>query len=119
MARPNTDKPPKYAVLQRAALGLPGTREVHDRHGIWFNIGKKTFALYGAPSGRWIFRLPHDQIRMLVEAAPEIFTPMRNATMLWLYVDVDRLSDDELRGYVLAAWRHLAPKKLQASVAMK
>ncbi len=109
--------PPKYAQMKRFALGLPGTHEVPDRHGIWFNIGKKTFALYWQKGGKWILRLPHPQILMLIEADPEVFAPMRNATMLWLYVDVTKLDAKTLRGYVTAAWKYTAPKKLAKALA--
>ncbi len=111
-----TRKPPKYAFLKRVALDLPGTQEIHDRHGIWFNIGSKTFALFGDRTERWILRLPRHQVMMLVEAAPETFAPMRNATMLWAYVDVTKLDAKALRGYLEAAWRYTAPKKLQAQL---
>ena len=108
-------KPPKYAAIKRLALSLPGAIELSDRHGQWFNIGKKTFALFWAKSGRWILRLPHGQIMMLIEARPDSFAPMRSGAMLWLYTDVDALDASELRDYVTAAWRHTAPKKIVRS----
>jgi len=114
MPSPRIKTPPKYAFLKRVALALPGTREIHDRHGIWFNIGTKTFALYGNTSDKWILRLPKHQVTMLAEAAPDTFAPMRAGALLWAYVDVTKLGPKELRAYVEAAWRHLAPKKLQA-----
>ena len=107
---------PRLELIRRVALSLPGTREIQDRHGTWFNIGTKTFALYGQTSGKWILRLPHERIALLVEAAPDIFAPMRSGSLLWLYVDVTKLKPRELRAYVLAAWRHLATKKLQAQL---
>ena len=111
---PSRRAPPKYALLKKVALALPGTSEIIDRHGIWFNIGRKTFALCSDKEGRWILRLPKDQVTMLIEADPDVFAPMRTATMLWAYVDVTKLDADALRGYMTAAWRHLASKKLQA-----
>ena len=117
MATASDPKPPKYALMKKAALALPGTVEVIDRHGHWFNIGKKTFALYGMHSdGKWILRLPKDQVRMLSEADPDVFSPMIAGALLWAYVDVTKLNEKELRGYVTVAWRHLAPKKLQAQL---
>ncbi|MEI9996590.1 MAG: hypothetical protein WDM91_18475 [Rhizomicrobium sp.] len=115
MTAPRSKKPPKYALMQRLALALPGTQEIQDRHGTWFNIGSKTFALHGMRSDRWILRLPKEQVTMLVEAAPETFSPMRSGALLWAYVDVTKLGAGELRGYVEAAWRYTAPKKLQAA----
>ncbi|HEY0104814.1 MAG TPA: MmcQ/YjbR family DNA-binding protein [Rhizomicrobium sp.] len=113
---PNRRTPPKYAFLKRVALGLPGAVEVQDRHGRWFNIGKKTFALYEDTSERWILRLPHAQVTMLTEASPGIFAPMRNGALLWLHVDVAKLGPRDLRAYVTAAWRYTAPKKLAAQL---
>jgi hypothetical protein len=111
---PRIKKPPKYAAIRRLALALPGTHEETDRHGTWFNIGRKTFALYWAKSERWILRLPVPQVMMLIEARSETFSPMRTGSMLWAYVRVETLSTAELRDYVTAAWRYTAPKKLQS-----
>ena len=109
-----TKTPPKYAQIKRLALALPETREVEDRLGLWFNIGKKTFVLFSR-EGRWIFRLPHHQILMLIETRPETFAPMRAGALFWMYAEVEDLSADELRDYVRAAWRYTAPKKLVRS----
>jgi hypothetical protein len=110
-------EPPKYAFMKRTALALPGTAEVIDRHGTWFNIGKKTFALCSYRESRWILRLPKEQVRMLVEADPDMFAPMIAGALLWLYVDVTKLDAKTLRGYVEAAWRYTAPKTLVKSFA--
>jgi hypothetical protein len=113
-------KPPKYAFLKRVAMALPGAAEIIDRHGYWFNIGKKTFALYGMHGGgKWILRLPKDQVHMLCEADPDVFAPMISGALLWAYVDVTELDAAALRGYMTAAWRYTAPKKLQAHLEMK
>jgi hypothetical protein len=50
---------------------------------------------------------------MLAEADPDVFAPMISGALLWAYVDVEKLDAKALQGYVTAAWRHLAPKKLQ------
>ena len=113
MARASRIKtPPKYAAIKRLALSLPETHEVHDRLGMWFNIGKKTFVLFSTQVDRWIFRLPHHQILMLIETRPETFAPMRAGALFWLYADVEDLSAAELRDYVTAAWRYTVPKKI-------
>jgi hypothetical protein len=113
---PRAHTPPKYAFLKRVALALPGAVEVVDRHGHWFNIGKKSFALYGMNGNRWILRLPKDQVRMLCEADPDVFSPMIAGALLWAYVDVTKLDAKALHGYMTAAWRYTAPKKLQAQL---
>jgi hypothetical protein len=113
---PTAAKPPKYAFLRRVALALPGTVEIVDGHGIWFNIGTRTFALHGGRPGRWILRLPKDQVTMLTETNPDVFSPMRAGALLWAYVDVTKLDAETLRAYMTAAWRHAASKKLQAQL---
>ena len=111
MTKSRPKKPPRYALMKRLCLSLPGAVEIVDRHGPWFNFGKKTFALYWTKGGKWILKLPKHQVLMLVEARPEIFTPMRSGALLWAYVDVAKLSPSELRDYVSAAWRCIVPKK--------
>ena len=73
--------PPKYAVLKKIALSLPGAEEVWFHGHPWFNIGSKSFALFW--QGRWIFKLPKPQQMMLFDARPDTFTPMRAGRMIW------------------------------------
>jgi hypothetical protein len=105
-------KPPKYAAMKRLALSLPGASEQGHRHGPWFCVGKKAFALYWDKEERWILKLPRHQVMMLIEARPETFTAMHSGSMLWIYVDVNDLGASELRDYVTAAWRSVAPRKI-------
>ena len=104
--------PPKYALIKRLALTLPGTHEEKDRLGTWFNIGRKTFVLYSDNLQRWIFKLPHHQLHMLFDARPKTFAPMRSGALLWAFVRVEDLSAGELRDYITAAWRTIATKKV-------
>ena len=112
MAKTRIKKPPKYAVIKRLALSFPGASEQGHRHGPWFVVGKKVFALYCDKEELWIFKLPEHQVMMLVEARPEVFSPMKSGSMLWIYVDVEKLGRAELRDYLTAAWRTVAPKKI-------
>lgn len=112
MAKPRIKEPPKYAAIKRLALSFPGASEQGHRHGPWFVVGKKAFALYWDKEERWILKLPRHQVMMLIEARPEIFSPMHSGSMLWVYVDADALSPSELRDYLTAAWRSVAPKKI-------
>lgn len=109
-------KPPRYATIKRFALVLPDAHEVLTRHGFWFNVGTKTFALYWAKDERWIFKLPHDRQEILFEVRPETFAPMRAGRMLWSYVRVEHLATKELKELLIAAWGTVA-KRRRSSVS--
>jgi hypothetical protein len=110
---PEAAKAPKLAQIRKIALGFPGAHEVPDHVWPWFNVGKKTFALYHADRNRWIFKLPMAQQMMLFDTRPETFEPMRAGKLLWSYVRVEDLDAAELRDLLTAAWALVAPKKLQ------
>jgi hypothetical protein len=111
-------RPPKYALVQRIALSLPGVREEGHRHGPWFNIGKRPFALYWGKSASWMLRLPPEHVLLLV-AVGGVFRPMRNGSPFWIYIDVEQMDAAMMRDYVTAAWRHTAPKKLQEHIVVE
>jgi hypothetical protein len=106
-------RPPKYTTIAKLALALPGVHETYF-HGPWFKVGKKGFALWWNSTESWIFKLPHDQQRMLFDARPDTFSPMISGRLIWSYVEVENLSTAELRDFLESAWRNVAPKKLQA-----
>ena len=110
-------KPPKYAKIKSIALGFPGAHEVVWRGWPWFNVGKKTFALYSDKDKSWIFKLPHHQQMMLFDARPETFRPMIAGRLIWSFVRVENLDRAEMRDLLEAAWRMVAPKKLQQAHA--
>ena len=108
-------KPPKYAAIKKIALALPGAHEVLYG-GHWFNVGKKTFVLFGDNEQRWVFRLPKELELMLFETRPETFSPMIAGRLLWSFVEVKDLKGPELEHLITTAWRGVAPKKLQQSL---
>jgi len=110
--------PPKYAAIKKTALALPGAHEVLYG-GHWFNVGKKTFVLFGDKERRWIFKLPRDLELMLFETRPETFSPMIAGRLYWSYVDVQKLRQAELDHFITMAWRMVAPKKLQKELELK
>jgi hypothetical protein len=109
-------KPPKYAAIKRIALALPEAHEVLTRHGYWFNVGKKTFAVYWDKDGRWIFKLPHDRQEFLFEVRPETFTPFKAGAMLWSYVRVADLDGPELKELLTAAWSTVVKRSLAKEI---
>lgn len=114
--KPSPEAAPKVAQIRKIALSFPGTHEVPDHVWPWFNVGKKTFALYHADRNRWILKLPMAQQMMLFDTRPGTFTPMRAGKLLWSFVKVEDLDAGELRDLLKAAWSVVAPKKLQAAL---
>jgi hypothetical protein len=105
--------PPRAAFIRRVALSLPGASETFYK-GPRFGVGKKAFVHGWLNEKLWLLKLPHHQEMMLFETRPSIFTPMRSGPMLWCYADVAQLEADELRDLIVAAWRTVATKRLQA-----
>jgi hypothetical protein len=108
-------QPPKYALLKRLALALPGTSEEFSR-GFWFNVGSKTFVCFWIAEERWIMKLPKDRQMELFEVRPETFAPMTHGRLRWSYVKVEDLSAAELRDLITDAWRTVATRKLQSAL---
>lgn len=103
--------------IRRAALSLPEAVELNTDHGRWFNVGKKTFALYWARERRWIFKLPKARQDFLFEVRPQVFAPYRAGAMEWAYVDIAALTRGEAKALVTEAWTTIVPKKLSRTVA--
>lgn len=110
--------PPKYSAIRKIALALPGAHEVLYG-GHWFNVGKKTFMLFGDREQRWIFKLPRELELILFETRPETFSPMIAGKLFWSYVEVKNLRSSELKHLITTAWRCVAPKKLQNELTRK
>lgn len=100
------------ADIRRAALALPGAVELDSHGGSWFNVGKKTFVLYWAKDGRWIFKLPKPRQELLFEARPDVFQPYRAGAMVWSYVAIEELTRAEVASLVTDAWTTIVPKKI-------
>jgi hypothetical protein len=113
-ARPSPRAPnaPKLSAIRKIALGFPGASEVKFHAWPWFNVGRKTFALYHADEDRWIFKLPIAQQLMLFDARPETFAPMRSGRMVWSYVRVEDLDTQELHDLLKSAWTTVVPRKI-------
>lgn len=100
------------ADVRKVALALPGAVELNDHGGNWFNVGTRTFVLYGFPSERWIFKLPKPRQELLFEARPDVFQPYRAGGIRWSYVDIAKLTRAEVADYVTDAWTTIVPKKV-------
>lgn len=100
------------ADIRRAALALPGAREVEWYGAPGFNVGKKTFVCAWGREQRWIFKLPKPHQELLFEVRPEVFQPFRSGAMLWSYVAIEELTRAEAATLVTEAWSEVVPKKI-------
>ena len=96
--------------IRRAALPLPGVREV-DWHGEpFFQVGAKSFV------HRWqggtFMKLDKGHQELLFEARPDVFRPMIVGAMRWSRVEIADLDAEEVAGLVLEAWTQIVPKKV-------
>ena len=105
---------PRLALVRKVAGTLPGAHEVTDHDRPWFNVGRKSFALWSPRDACWILKLPKPLQAQLFEEQPETFVPMHAGAMVWSYVVVERLDDAELTQLLVAAWRTVALKRVQA-----
>ena len=96
--------------LRRLSLALPGAHEVTYKGEPWFNVGKKTFALYMRE--RAILKLDKGHQELLFEIRPEAFQKCPVATAFWSYVALEHLDERELGELVLEAWSQIVPKKV-------
>jgi hypothetical protein len=102
------------ADLRRFALALPGAHEVTYKGEPWFNVGRKTFALY--TRGRAILKLDKGHQELLFEVRPDTFAKCKVATVYWAWVDIARLDEAELGELVTEAWTQIVPKKLSRPI---
>ena len=96
--------------IRRAALPLPGARELDWLGQPAFQVGSKGFVHVW--KGGIFMKLESNHQELLFEARPEIFRPMIAGAMRWSWVEIDALDADELAELVLEAWTQVVPKKV-------
>ena len=122
------DAEPLLARVRPVCLALP---EVVERlsHGTpcWFVRGKKTFVMFadrthGDPHvALWAAAPPGVAAELIAAEPARFFRPPYVGHRGWvgLRLDLtgeDALDDDEMRGLVTDAYRHIAPRTLSARV---
>jgi hypothetical protein len=98
--------------LRRIALSLPEAYEQDHFGGPSFRVAKKIFASCSPEKNRATLKLDRDQQMILFEVRPETFSPAVWGALVWTYIELDRIEDDELEDLLKRAWRRVAPKAL-------
>jgi hypothetical protein len=97
------------------ALDLPEASESAHMNHPDFRVRGKIYATLG-PGETWgMVKLTPEQQRQFVRTAPEMFAPVKGG---WgrrgcTTVTLESATDALVRDALLAAWRNIAPKRLQ------
>lgn len=109
--------------VRRMCTVLPEVTEKLSHGEPTFFVRKKVFCMFANNhhnDGRiavWL-PAPFGMQEMLIENSPEkFFKPPYVGVRGWIGVELARVSDVELTFHVREAWRQVAPKTLQASLA--
>jgi hypothetical protein len=106
--------------VRRICSALPQVTERLSHGEPTFFVGKKVFTMFAnnhhgdGHIAVWVPALPGLQA-MLSGVSPETyFKPPYVGVRGWIGIELDCVSDDELASHIHAAWRLIAPKRLQA-----
>jgi hypothetical protein len=106
----------EFEQIRRASLRLPGVEEGAHFGGPEFRVGRRTFALWWAKTGRTIMKLDRAHQELLFEARADVFAPCRVGTGVWSFVDIEKLDEAEVDALVVEAWSQVTPKRVSRPV---
>lgn len=104
--------------VRRICLSLPGAMEKLSHGEPTFFVNKKVFTMFSNNHHNdghiavWIPVSPGAQATMLATWPETFYYPPYVGVKGWVGVELDRISDDDLAGHILEAWRLRAPSKL-------
>jgi hypothetical protein len=109
--------------VRRICATLPETTEKLSHGEPTFFVRKKVYAMFAnnhhddGHIAVWLPAPPGMQ-SVLIDHAPEkFFKPPYVGVRGWVGIELGRIDDDELASHLYEAWRLIAPKKLQATMA--
>ncbi len=103
----------RFSDIARFGLVLPGVVLHPHRGQPSLRARGKMFALWWEPDKTTIMKLEREHQLVLFDIRPEVFTPCKVGTGTWSYVDIAKLTRDELRALVVEAWSQVVPKKIR------
>jgi hypothetical protein len=95
---------------------LPRSYEVFVRGRVKFRVGQIVYLSFSRDEKVMGFAFPKEEREALLQTYPDKFMRPEAADLRyhWVLTRLDALDGDELREYVLDAWRMVVPKKLAA-----
>lgn len=103
--------------VRRLALSLPRTEEALVRDSVKFRVRGLVYVAMSPDETLMGFAYPKEERVALVSSDPDRFLmPIRSDERYnWVRVRLGTLSADELREFVLDAWRMVVPKRVAAA----
>ncbi len=95
---------------------LPRSYEVLVRDRVKFRVGRLVYAAFSRDETMMGFAFPKEERAALVESDPEKFFMPSASDMRynWVAVRLDKLDHDEMREFIIDAWRMCVPKGVAA-----
>jgi hypothetical protein len=96
--------------------GLPRSYEVVVRGRVKFRVGQIVYLSFSRDEKVMGFAFPKEEREALLQTYPEKFMRPEPSDLRyhWVLAQLEALDADELREYVLDAWRMVVPKRLAA-----
>ena len=100
------------------ALSLPRSYEVVVSDRIKFRVGRLVYLAFSRDETVMGFGFPKEERAALVASEPEKFMLPRESEMRynWVLVRLDAIGLDELREFIIDAWRMCVPKNVSATI---
>ena len=102
--------------VRALALTLPRAYEALVRDRVKFRVGRLVFLGFSRDETLMGFAFPKEERTALVESDPEKFFMPTTSDLRynWVVVRLDKLDIDEMREFVIDAWRMCVPKGVAA-----
>ncbi len=100
--------------VRRLASTFPRAYEVVVRDRVKFRVGSIVFVAFSRDETLMGFGFPKEEREALVASEPETFFMPRESDLRfnWVVARLDRIDVDEMREFVIEAWRMTVPKFL-------
>ena len=100
--------------VRRLASTFPRAYEVVVRDRVKFRVGSIVFVAFSHDEKLMGFGFPKEERDGLVASDPETFFMPRESDLRfnWVVVQLDRIDVEEMREFVIEAWRMTVPKFL-------
>ena len=108
--------------VRRICLALPETSERLSHDEPTFFVHKKVFVMFANNHHNdghiaiWLPVPPGFQADLLEESPQVFFMPPYVGHRGWIGIDLDQVSDADLKMYIHIAWELIAPKRLRAQL---